>query len=320
MCTYNGSRFLPEQLESIAAQTRLPDELVVCDDGSSDSTLEILNEFTRSVDFPVRIFRNPTNLGSTKNFEQAIGLCTGDLIALCDQDDIWLPEKLAAQAETMERSPEIGGVFSDAEIVDAASHPLGKRLWDGIGFTKKEQRSLQQGGVIDVLLRRNVVTGATLMFRANLRPLFEPILASWVHDGWIAWMLAMDSKLALLERPLVQYRLHANQQVGVEAYALAQSLTFRQRLERGKREELPRHLAQAQEFRDLLQRMFPRKDAKSTRVRTEISRKIAFLSDRGNPNLQDFARMRILVRNARNYRRYENGLKCLVRDVLMIFV
>ena len=119
---------LPEQLASIAAQTRQPDELVVCDDGSSDATPQIVEDFASLVAFPVRFFRNPKNLGSTKNFEQAIGLCTGDLIALCDQDDIWLPEKLARQAEMLERDASLGGVFSDAELVDDRSQPIGKRL------------------------------------------------------------------------------------------------------------------------------------------------------------------------------------------------
>ena len=105
MCTYNGEKYLHQQLASIAQQTRLPEEMVVCDDCSSDSTPEIIEEFARTVPFPVRFFRNPQNLGSTKNFEKAIGLCTGDMIALCDQDDIWMPEKLARQAEMMERDP-----------------------------------------------------------------------------------------------------------------------------------------------------------------------------------------------------------------------
>lgn len=106
VCTYNGSRFLPEQLTSIAAQTRLPDEMVVCDDGATDATAEIIEKFARTAPFLVRFIRNSQNLGSTKNFENAIGLCTGDLIALSDQDDIWMREKLGRQAEMMERDPE----------------------------------------------------------------------------------------------------------------------------------------------------------------------------------------------------------------------
>ena len=88
MCTYNGARFLREQLESIASQIRLPDELVVCDDGSTDATLAILTEYAKAVRFPVRIQCNTSRLGPAKNFEQAISLCKGEIIVLSDQDDI----------------------------------------------------------------------------------------------------------------------------------------------------------------------------------------------------------------------------------------
>src|SRR5215217_714545 len=94
MCTYNGARFVAEQLASIAAQTRPPDELVVCDDRSTDATIAYVREFARTAPFPVRIFENEKNVGSTKNFERALELCEGDFIAFGDQDDVWLPEKL----------------------------------------------------------------------------------------------------------------------------------------------------------------------------------------------------------------------------------
>src|ERR671927_271278 len=101
MCTYNGARFVREQLASIAAQTRPPDELVVCDDCSTDATLECIREFARTAPFPVRVVENEKNAGSTKNFERAVELCEGDFIALADQDDVWLPEKLQRLEEVL---------------------------------------------------------------------------------------------------------------------------------------------------------------------------------------------------------------------------
>ena len=86
LCTYNGSEFLGEQLASFLTQTRLPDEIVVCDDCSLDSTVQILDDFAAHAPFPVRIYRNEKNLRSTKNFEQAIDLCEGDIILLADQE------------------------------------------------------------------------------------------------------------------------------------------------------------------------------------------------------------------------------------------
>src|SRR5688572_3171861 len=95
LCSYNGARFIHDQLSSIARQSRLPDELVICDDRSSDNTIAIIEKFAVDAPFPVRSHVNPTNLGSTKNFELAISRCCGDFIALSDQDDIWHQDKLA---------------------------------------------------------------------------------------------------------------------------------------------------------------------------------------------------------------------------------
>ncbi len=123
ICTYNGEKYLSEQLASIAAQTRLPDEMVVCDDCSSDATPDLVEEFARSAPFPVRFFRNPINLRSTKNFEHAIALCDGDFIALCDQDDIWLPEKLARQLAILESDPSWEESFR-CGTYNASSRPV----------------------------------------------------------------------------------------------------------------------------------------------------------------------------------------------------
>ena len=94
LCTYNGAQYLPDQLESIVAQTRLPDELVVGDDHSTDDTVNILEDFAAGAPFPVRLHVNETNLGVVKNFEATILRCQGNLTALCDQDDVWLRNKV----------------------------------------------------------------------------------------------------------------------------------------------------------------------------------------------------------------------------------
>ena len=129
MCTYNGEQYLREQLDSIAKQTRLPDELVVSDDGSIDKTLKLIEEFASSSPFPVRISVNDKNLGTTRNFEKAIWSCEGEVIALCDQDDIWHVKKLELVEALMASAASVGLVISDAELVDAASRRRGRSLW-----------------------------------------------------------------------------------------------------------------------------------------------------------------------------------------------
>ena len=119
LCTYNGSAYLSEQLESLAAQTRTPDELVVCDDNSTDGrTVEMVRAFARNSPFAVRFSVNRKTLGPKKNFQRAIARCQGDVIFLCDQDDVWEPNKLARIEETLLAAPEAGFVFTDAEVVD----------------------------------------------------------------------------------------------------------------------------------------------------------------------------------------------------------
>src|SRR5438874_4960935 len=158
MCTYNGARFLPEQLDSIAGQTRIPDELVVCDDHSSDETAEILRVFGRKVAFTVRTEINNQNLGSTKNFEKAIGLCQGEIIALADQDDIWKPQKLAVLEKTLADHPEAGYVFSDAELVDARGERLGSTLWKSVRFKGSVLRNFSGSRQVATLLRQCAAT------------------------------------------------------------------------------------------------------------------------------------------------------------------
>ena len=214
LCTYNGSRFLSEQLQSIGLQSRPPDELVICDDRSSDSTVAIIKSFALEVPFPVRLEVNPTNLGSTKNFELAISRCRGDVIVLSDQDDIWQKDKLAQMERVLLQSPSVGAVFSDADVVDEHLSPLGYKLWDRYGFTKSRRRHLLAGRAFQVLLDQNAVTGATLAFRSWLKEWVIPIPACWMHDAWIAAVTAAVSDMSIIEVPLIQYRQHAQNQVG----------------------------------------------------------------------------------------------------------
>jgi glycosyltransferase involved in cell wall biosynthesis len=216
MCTFNGSRFLPEQLASIAAQSKTPYELVVCDDGSRDVTLEILRKFASSVKFPVRIVDNAGGqLGCTKNFERAIRLCEGTFISLADQDDIWLPQKLEVLSTTLSNNPAAGYCFSDADLIDENSRLLGKRMWATVGFSRGKLADFRGTAQVSTLLRRATVTGATMIFRAQLRGLFLPLSAYLVHDYWIS---TLSSGLGFpgvpVAQPLVQYRRHSGQQIG----------------------------------------------------------------------------------------------------------
>lgn len=308
MCTLNGQRFLGEQLESIAAQTKLPNELVVCDDGSSDLTDSILLDFAQRAPFPVRSVRNEKRLGSTKNFEKAIGLCEGEFIALCDQDDIWESNKLGRLVKSLGDSGA-GGVFSDAQLVDANGRPAQKRLWQLHKFDFRESIEFSRDAAIRLLLKHDVVTGATLMFRASVRNFVMPIPAPWVHDGWIAWMLVLYSQLTFVAEPLVRYRVHREQQLGVGRRGGQAGVR------RG--DDRPKFAAMATQFEALRDRWVARPGGQFDEYLALIENKIAFLRSRSQLPSNPMERARAVLSLAPSYKKFARGLSSMRNDFFL---
>jgi glycosyltransferase involved in cell wall biosynthesis len=222
MCTYNGSRFLKEQLQSINMQTRTPDELVVCDDCSSDKTVEILNNYAVNVKFPVIIRRNAKRLGASKNFEQGMTLTQGDIIVLSDQDDLWRYDKLQILAQVFCQNPDAGYAFSDAILIDRDGELVHPSLWQRVFFDSKRRALFHRSSLdqLRILLGRNVVTGATMAFRASLKTAIMPIPELWVHDEWIAFASSLYGAYGIpIPEPLTYYRQHAAQAIGLQRRA-----------------------------------------------------------------------------------------------------
>lgn len=215
LATYNGEIYISELLESIANQTKLPDELVISDDSSTDSTLEIVNEFARRMAFPVKVSINKERLGSTRNFEVAIRACSGDLIFPCDQDDIWYKNKIERMVECFANNPETGAVFSNADVVDQNLNLLKGSLWKRLKIKPKELNHINSHNrMFEILLKRNLVTGTAMAFRAEHREHIVPIPKEWVHDQWIALIISISSNLTPLPIPLIAYRQHSSNQIG----------------------------------------------------------------------------------------------------------
>ena len=231
MCTYNGAQFLQEQLDSLVSQTRQPDEVVICDDQSEDETLTLVERWAGTVPFKVQIQVNPSRMGSIRNFDKAISHCSGDLIALCDQDDVWLDHKLG-EAETAFRSePELGVWFTDALLVDEQLRTLSQTLWEKLSFGTRLQGKVRGPGAFGILLGRSLVTGATMVFPRRFTGLLQPIpstLRYFIHDRWIATIIAAVAPLACSTRPSMLYRQHPGQQLGVaDRPSLAETLPAR---------------------------------------------------------------------------------------------
>ncbi len=214
LCTFNGDKFLREQLESIASQTRLPDKLYVSDDGSSDDTIAIVRDFASSSAFPVVLSVNGHNLGSTKNFEQAMRRCGGDIVVLADQDDVWRPEKLELLERRFVEKPDSAVIFTNGSIVNRSLRPLGYTLRDVFRFNDEQVANFTGDRAFELLLHHNVATGATMAFRSALLDRFLPIPDEWIHDEWIAVLAAIMNCLDYYDRCLIDYRQHAGQQIG----------------------------------------------------------------------------------------------------------
>ncbi|MBW2268602.1 MAG: glycosyltransferase [Deltaproteobacteria bacterium] len=225
MTTYNGTAYIREQLESFAAQTRPPHELVVCDDVSSDDTVAQLEAFAARAPFPVRIERNPTNLTTTPNFAKAIGLCSGDVIFLSDQDDVWLPGKLAAMGEVFDAEPAVGAAICNGTVCNEALEAIGHDLWGALWFHARERRAVREGRATEVFAKHVVASGNTLAFRSRYRDLVLPFPD--LHDcadAWIAFLIASVAEFRLVEQPLIRYRVHGKNQFGTRRPGLREQI------------------------------------------------------------------------------------------------
>ncbi len=221
LCTRNGAAHVRQQLESIARQRVAQADWVVSDDDSSDDTLAFVADASAALPHDVRILRNDPPLGVTANFEQAMAATTGDLIALSDQDDVWHPDKLSRMVAEFDRRPALLLLASDARLVDADGVPTGELLLDTLYVSADDRARIHAGGAWDVQLRRNVLTGATMLLRRELLDLARPFPASWVHDEWLATIAAAVGEVDVLEEPLIDYRQHGGNQIGAESLGLA---------------------------------------------------------------------------------------------------
>ena len=148
LCTHNGEKYILPQLESIAKQTILPDEIVICDDRSTDDTVQLIESYVAFAPFKICLYKNETNLGSTKNFEKALLLCGGEIIFFCDQDDSWLPKKVESVIKYFENNNRKKVVFTNAFIVDD-NRVVTTSLWNQIGFNKKSQEQWMKGMLLN---------------------------------------------------------------------------------------------------------------------------------------------------------------------------
>jgi glycosyltransferase involved in cell wall biosynthesis len=202
MASYNGARFIGEQLDSILQQTYQNIEVVIVDDHSGDDTVSIIQSYQAKYPF-ISLICNEENIGVTKTFEKAIENCKGYYIALSDQDDIWHPGKIEILVD------EIGEhdvVYADSLLVDENGISLNKKFSDLMNL-----RSYYTG---TPFLLSNSVAGHAMLIKASFLKKILPLPQQIFFDLWIGFCAAANNGIKYIDQTLVNYRQHDNNTVG----------------------------------------------------------------------------------------------------------
>lgn len=200
MATYNGEKYILEQLNSIINQTLKPDEIVICDDCSSDRTAEIIKDLANNTEIPIFLHQNISNLGFRKNFEQCIQLCQYEIVFLCDQDDVWLPTKAEKLMGLFYNDERLVYAFSNSyvtnENLSIVTHDSWFRRWD----------SMDRQQFFDVVQTRIFPLGYEIAVKRSIIDEIVPFMAD--HDGWISLCAPIFGNVKALNENLVYYRRH----------------------------------------------------------------------------------------------------------------
>jgi glycosyltransferase involved in cell wall biosynthesis len=217
LCTYNGEKYIRQQLDSILSQSMFVDEIVICDDCSKDSTCTILESYAYR--FPqIRLIKNEKNVGFRKNFENALIECKGDFIFFSDQDDLWHGDKVKKTVDYLNGSGNYG-VFSDGILIDQDNNEMGLTLFSYNMLSPYISKGLLDNYTFEILcLKDNFVTGAALAITKEAKDMVIPFKTSQciLHDMWIALRLSSCHKLGYIDETLISYRIHPNQECGFD--------------------------------------------------------------------------------------------------------
>ncbi len=318
LCTYNGEKFLGQQLESILVQSLLPQEIVVSDDGSTDGTLEVVRgvltpEVLAETGISLTILTRQKPLGVTRNFESALAACSGAFISLCDQDDVWRPDRLARLRAGFS-SDDVLLVHSDARMVDSEGLPLGDTLFASLGARRRELNREQGPTAFEVLVRRNLVTGATAMVRRQLVVAARPFPASWVHDHWLAVVASLGGRIVVDRGQLIDYRQHGANQIGATKLTASVAVDLLAQSRRGRHED------RVERIEELNRRLIAGELSATDAQRAFVAGKLRHELIRLGMPLGRIARWPSVARElvTGRYHRFSRGIIDVVRDALSL--
>jgi glycosyltransferase involved in cell wall biosynthesis len=225
LATYNGEKFLNEQIDSILSQSCKDWQLLIRDDGSTDATVQIINSYIKQYPDKIKLIEdNLGNLGVGHNFEKLLEHSKSEYIMFCDQDDVWLPEKIKLTLDKMKEAeishPDIPIlIFTDLKVVDENFKIIAESLWSYHKIDPTE------GGLFKNMLYRNIVTGCTVMINKKAKEIVLPIPEYvQMHDWWVAMNTAKYGRIFHIPAATVLYRQHSGNVVGTKKITMTFSV------------------------------------------------------------------------------------------------
>lgn len=309
ICTYNGEKYITEQLKSIINQSVCPDEIVVCDDKSDDNTVVIIEDILSKSGINYDILVNERNIGITKNFEQGIRMSKGDIIFFSDQDDIWRNDKIEKIINVFEENKRCVVAYSNAELIDVNGSVTGNKLWKVIGFNPDRIDSYGE-----LLLKKSLITGATMAVKRNFSMKIIPFPKSWLHDSWIAINGELYGSINHIDEELVSYRIHGENVIGVNEGIKKKILSYFANTANMNDERIMRY----KRYREFYLR---NEKILQTKYKKSVKRCILFWKDMTKLNKErKILSLLYILKNlcVCNYSRYYTGLRGAVRDIFSL--
>lgn len=234
LTTYNGEKYIREQLKSILNQTCCVNEIIVCDDNSSDNTVKIINELTKEYEnqCSISIHVNKRNIGYVKNFYQAIKMSSGDYMFLSDQDDIWMCDKVDRMLNIMKET-QADVLCSNFKLIDSNGDPLQKEMLIP-NFVKYAKTGITQINLVPLLFG-NVAQGCSYCFTKKVKDIYiRANFDSIIHDYQIMLIGAALGKAFFINEKLFMYRIHENNSVGFSSEKNLKHIDFKVRIKKPK--------------------------------------------------------------------------------------
>lgn len=214
LTTYNGEKYIKEQIDSILNQTYKNINLIISDDSSKDGTRKILEQYEQK-EKRIKVYYQPKNIGYIKNFEFLLKKVESDIYMLSDQDDVWLPEKIEKTYEVLKRE-QADLVFGDLEVVNQDLEQIYPSFGDFMKLNRKIKKYIHS---YQLNYLYNCVTGCTVMAKKEGIEKVLPIPTNskyLIHDHWLGLITGLEGKLAYVPEKYIKYRQHGNNQVGTE--------------------------------------------------------------------------------------------------------